>query len=75
MLMCPKQEQTANCSQVEIEILIVKGRNLPRTNSTKYELKIFLKKNSKTRGVLVFVKFAHFSSELTKSWSSGARKY
>ena len=26
-------------------------------------------------GVLVFVKFAHFSSELTKSWSSGARKY
>ena len=48
MLMCPKQEQTANCSQVEIEILIVKGRNLPRTNSTKYELKIFLEKNSRT---------------------------
>ena len=26
-------------------------------------------------GVLVFMKFADFSSELTKSWSSGARKY
>ena len=29
----------------------------------------------RTRGVLVFVKFWHFSSELTKTWSSGARKY
>ena len=28
-----------------------------------------------TRGVLVLLKFWHFSSELTKTWSSGARKY
>ena len=27
------------------------------------------------RGVLVLLKFSHFSSELTKTWSSGARKY
>ena len=26
-------------------------------------------------GVLILLKFWHFSSELTKSWSSGARKY
>ena len=45
MVMCPKQKQTANWSQVEIEILIVKGRNLPRTNSTKSETQnIFAKK-------------------------------
>ena len=37
MVMCPKQKETENCSQVEIEILIVKGRNLPSTNSTKCE--------------------------------------
>ena len=35
--MCPKQEQNANWNQVEIEILILKGRDLPRTNSTKSE--------------------------------------
>ena len=45
MVMCPKQQQNANWSQVEIEILIVKGRNLPRTSSTKYETQnIFAKK-------------------------------
>ena len=45
MVMCPKQEQNANWSQVEIEIFIVKGINLPRTNSTKYDNKnIFGKK-------------------------------
>ena len=45
MVMCPKQQQNANWSQVEIENLIVKGRNLPRTNSTKSETQIiFVKK-------------------------------
>ena len=45
MVMCPKQKQNANWSQVEIEILILKGRNLPRTNSTKSETQnIFAKK-------------------------------
>ena len=45
MVMCLKQQQNANWSQVEIEILIVKGRNLPRTNSTKSETQnIFAKK-------------------------------
>ena len=43
--MYPKQEQNANLSQVEIENLIVKGRNLPRTNSTNSENQnIFSKK-------------------------------
>ena len=42
--MCPKQQQNANWSQVEIEILIVKGRNLPRTNSTKSETQIIFAK-------------------------------
>ena len=44
MVMCPKQKQNANWSQVEIEILIVKGRNLPRTNSTKCETQIIFAK-------------------------------
>ena len=45
MVMCPKQEQNANSNKVEIDILIVKGRNLPRTNSTKSETQnIFAKK-------------------------------
>ena len=62
MLMCPKQKHNANLSQVEIEILIVKGINLPRTNSTKYESKnIFGKKqqNEQTppkKGAHVFFK-------------------
>ena len=42
--MCPKQQQNANWNQVEIEILIVKGRNLPRTNSTKSETQIIFAK-------------------------------
>ena len=42
--MCPKQKQNANWSQVEIEILIVRARNLPRTNSTKSENQIFFAK-------------------------------
>ena len=44
MVMCPKQEQNANWSQDEIEMLIVKGRNLPRTNSTKSETQIIFAK-------------------------------
>ena len=45
MVMCPEQQQNANWNQVEIEIWIVKGRNLPRTNSTKCETQnIFPKK-------------------------------
>ena len=44
MVMCPKQQQNANWSQVEIENLIVKGRNLPRTNSTKSETQIIFAK-------------------------------
>ena len=40
MVMCPKQQQNANLIQVEIEILIMRGRNLPRTNSTKSETQI-----------------------------------
>ena len=43
--MCPKQQQNANWNQVEIEILIVRGRNLPRTNSTKCETQIIFAKN------------------------------
>ena len=35
--MCPKQEQNANLSPVEIEKFIVRGRNLPGKNSTKSE--------------------------------------
>ena len=43
--MYPKQKQNANWSQVEIENLTVRGRNLPRTNSTKSENQnIFAKK-------------------------------
>ena len=38
------------------------------------EFIVFFSKNF-FRGVLVFMKFWHFSSELTKTWSSGARKY
>ena len=44
MVMCPKQQQNTNWSQVEIENLIVKGRNLPRTNSTKSETQIIFAK-------------------------------
>ena len=44
MVMCPKQQQNANWIQVEIEILIVRARNLPRTNSTKYETQIIFAK-------------------------------
>ena len=57
MVMCPKQEQNANWSQVEIEKLIVRGRNLPSTNSTKCETQnIFAKKqqNEHTPGVTFF---------------------
>ena len=44
MVMCVKQQKNANLSQVEIEMLIVKGRNLPRTNSTKSETQIIFAK-------------------------------
>ena len=44
MVMCPKQKQNTNWSQVEIENLIVRGRNLPRTNSTKCETQIIFAK-------------------------------
>ena len=45
MVMCPKQKQNTNWIQVEIEKFNVRGRNLPRTNSTKYETQnIFAKK-------------------------------
>ena len=45
MVMCPKQQQNANWNQVEIENCIVRGINLPRTNSTKCETQdIFAKK-------------------------------
>ena len=37
MVMCPRQQQNANLMQVEIENLIVRRKNLPRTNSTKSE--------------------------------------
>ena len=55
--MCPKQKQNANCSQVEIDNLIVRGRNLPSTNSTKCETQnIFGKKqqNEHTPGLRRF---------------------
>ena len=58
MVMCPKQQQNANWSQVEIEKFIVKGRNLPRTNSTKSETQNILAKkqqNEHTPAVFVFV--------------------
>ena len=43
--MYPKQKQNTNWSQVEIENLTVRGRNIPRTNSTKSEIQnIFAKK-------------------------------
>ena len=46
MVKCPKQQQNANWNQVEIENLIVRARNLPRTNSTKTDIKnIFAKKH------------------------------
>ena len=48
IVMCPKQEQNANLSQVEIENLIVRGRNLPRTNSTNSENQNIFSNNSKT---------------------------
>ena len=48
MVMCPKQQQNANWSQVEIENLIVRGRNLPRTNCTKFETQNIFAKISKT---------------------------
>ena len=35
MVMCPKEEQNANWSQVEIENLIVRAKNIPSTISTK----------------------------------------
>ena len=44
MVMCPKQQQIANWNQVEIENWIVRGRNLPRTNSTKSETQIIFAK-------------------------------
>ena len=44
MVMCPKQKQNANWNQVEIEKFIVRGRNLPRTNSTKCENQIIFAK-------------------------------
>ena len=45
IVMCPKQKQNAKWSKVEIEMFIVRGRNLPRTNSTKSETQnIFGKK-------------------------------
>ena len=49
MVMCPKQEQNANWNQVEIEILIVRGRNLPRTNSTKSETQIIFAKKQENK--------------------------
>ena len=60
MVMCPKQQQNANCIQVEIENLIVKGRNLPRTNSTNSETQnIFAKKqqNEHTPDLNVSLKY------------------
>ena len=40
-----KRKQNANLSQVEIKKFIVRGRNVPRTNSTKSETQnIFAKK-------------------------------
>ena len=42
--MCPKQQQNINWSQVEIENLIVRGKNLLRTNSTKFETQIIFAK-------------------------------
>ena len=48
MVMCPKQEQNANSNKVQIEILIVKGRNLPRQTPQNLKLKIFLQKTNKT---------------------------
>ena len=58
MVMCPKQKQNANWSQVEIEILILKGRNLPRTNSTKSETQnIFPKKQQNEHTPVKFLVF------------------
>ena len=56
MVMCPKQKQNANWSQVEIEILIVKGRNLPRTNSTKSETQIIFAKKQQNEHTPVWIR-------------------
>ena len=42
--MCPKQKQNKNWNQVEIKKFIMRGRNLPRTNSTKSENQIIFAK-------------------------------
>ena len=55
MLMCPKQKQNANWIQVEIEKLIVTGRNLPRTNSTKCETQIIFAKKQENEHTPVLI--------------------
>ena len=53
MVKCPKQEQSANWIQVEIENLIVKEIYRGQTPQN-LKLKIFLQKNSKTSTPLVY---------------------
>ena len=49
IVMCPKKVQNANWIQVKIELLIVRGRNLPRTNSTKSETQIIFAKKQQNK--------------------------
>ena len=70
MVMCPKQKQNANWSQVEIEILIVRGRNLPRTNSTKSETQNIFAKKQQNEHTPVFVSF-----ETTSIFNKDAHEY
>ena len=60
MVMCVKEQKNANLSQVEIENLTVRGRNLPRTNSTKSEIKNIFSKKQKNEHTLNMKVFAYF---------------
>ena len=54
MVMCVKEQKNTNLSQVEIKNLIVRGRDLPRTNSTKSGAHIYSLKENKCLLCLLF---------------------
>ena len=60
MVMCVKEQKNANLSQVEIENLTVRGVNLPRTNSTKSEIKNIFSEKQQNEHTLNMKLIAYF---------------
>ena len=75
MVMCPKQKQNANWNQVEIENWIVRGRNLPRTNSTKCEIQIIFTKKQENEHTPDWKMPSHFSRFSSLSGPLGCARF